>query len=474
MKQNHKANARFNASVFHWGALAILALFAITAIPAMAHNPELMLGIGIVLPLGGGLRFFKQDGGEGGGSALSPEAFQAKVLGGVEELQSKFTALEAKAGASASSEELTRLKSEFDAHLEQFRTLQKASLSATSRRALRAGEVGEDVARHLGALALVAGIRGGQLTGDRWNGIAKDILGAEVTKAALTSSDIPLPVQYSGDVVELVSAYGAARKYGTVFPLGAGTVKLPQLTTDPTFGLIASSGSVTEKSPQVGWVTFTAEKFGGLVRLPTELDEDSVVSIGQFVARYAARQIARAEDYNFFVGTGAGSGVNGSVKGIALSTIDNSKVVQQASTKTKTSDLTLANARAIRAVVDAPAIAMGAYYAHPSMEQAFSGLNTSGDKPYVANGANGATLDGFPIRWVDVLPVYSTNAQASKVYLLFGDLSFQYLGVRGGIRFDTSKEAGFTTDEILIRALERFTIGLMATGAVSGLQTAAS
>jgi len=281
-------------------------------------------------------------------------------------------------------------------------------------------------------------------------------------------------VQYSGEVVELVSAYGAARRFGTVFPLGAGSVKLPQLTTDTTFGLIAGSGTVTEKSPQVGWVTFTPEKFGGLVRLPTEMDEDSVVAIGQFVARYSARQIARAEDSNFFVGTGAGSGVNGSVKGLAVSTIDNSKVVQQGSGKTKTSDLTLANMRAIRAVVDAPAIALGAYYAHPSMEQAFSGLNTAGDKPYVANGANGATLDGFPIRWVDVMPVYSTSAQVSKVYLLFGDVSFQYLGVRGGVRFDTSKEAGFTTDEILIRALERFTIGLMATGAVAGLETAAS
>lgn len=41
-------------------------------------------------------------------------------------------------------------------------------------------------------------------------------------------------------------------------------------------------------------------------------------------------------------------------------------------------------------------------------------------------------------------------------------------------RFDTSMQAGFTTDEILIRALERFTIGLMANGAVGGLQTAAS
>jgi HK97 family phage major capsid protein len=58
--------------------------------------------------------------------------------------------------------------------------------------------------------------------------------------------------------------------------------------------------------------------------------------------------------------------------------------------------------------------------------------------------------------------------------MLFGDLSFQYLGVRGGIRFDTSSDAGIETDEILIRALERFTIGLMATGAVGGLETAAA
>ena len=117
---------------------------------------------------------------------------------------------------------------------------------------------------------------------------------------------------------------------------------------------------------------------------------------------------------------------------------------------------------------------MGSYYMHPSFEQHLSGLNTNGDHPYEANAAQGATLDGFPIRWVDVLPAYSTSANVSKVFMLFGDLSFQYLGVRGGVRFDTSVDAAFATDEILIRALERFTIGLMATGAISGLQTAAS
>jgi len=75
---------------------------------------------------------------------------------------------------------------------------------------------------------------------------------------------------------------------------------------------------------------------------------------------------------------------------------------------------------------------------------------------------------------VDIMPAYATGANASKVFMLFGDLRYQYLGVMGQIRIDTSVEAAFATDEILIRGLERFTIGLMALGAVAGLQTAAS
>ncbi|MEB3207328.1 MAG: phage major capsid protein [Synechococcus sp.] len=403
----------------------------------------------------------------------TPNAFEEKVLSGVKSLADKSKSLEERLEKAASTEDLVALKGEVEALTTQTRALRKASLSAP--RNVRKGQISDDAARYVGGLTMLSGLRGGQLSGDRVEGLCKDILGGEAEfKAALTTSDIPLPVEYSGQIVELVNTYGAARQYGTVFPLGAGTVKLPKLSTDPTFGLIAMSAAVPEKSPAFSWVTFNAEKFGGLVRVPSEIDEDSIVAVGQFVARYSARNMALAEDHNFFVGTGAGSGINGSVKGLALSVIDNSAVVTQASTKTKTSDVTLANVRATRSLVATPALLRGAYYAHPSMEQAFSSFNTAGDMPYQANAAQGATLDGFPIRWIDTLPAYSTSAQAGKVYVLFGDVSYQYLGVRGGMRFDTSREAGFTTDEILVRALERFTIGLMADNAVSGLQTAAS
>jgi len=404
---------------------------------------------------------------------ITNNAFEEKVLSGVKTLAEKSKSIEDRLEKAATTDDLIALKGEVETLQNETRALRRKSLSAPAN--ARKGQISEDAARYIGGLTLLSGLRGGQLSGSRSEGLCKDILGGEAEfKAALTTSDIPLPVQYSGEVVELVNAYGAARQFGTVFPLGAGSVKLPKLTTDPTFGLIAMSANIPEKSPAFTWVTFNAEKFGGIVRVPSEIDEDSIVSVGQFVARYAARNMALAEDHNFFVGTGAGTGINGSVKGLALSVIDAGEVVQQPSTKTKTSDVTLANVRAIRSLVATPALLRGAYYAHPSMEQAFSSFNTAGDMPYQANAAQGATLDGFPIRWVDTLPAYSTTAQAGKVYVLFGDVSYQYLGVRGGMRFDTSREAGFTTDEILIRALERFTIGLMADNAVSGLQTAAS
>lgn len=406
---------------------------------------------------------------------LTEDEREAKLLDTLGEISKKLgkvdTVEKAAADNKAANEEIRKALEEVKA---QILTFQKSQLAVRTLRMKRGGEVSDECARFLGAVYLQGAIIQEKLTGEARITQARSVIEGIVGKTALSSSDIPLPTEYSSEVVELVSEYGAARKFGTVFPLGAGSVKLPRLKTDPIFGLVAVSSGGAEKSPQTEFVTFAPEKFGGIIRVPSEIDEDSIVPMGQFLARYAARQMAYIEDYQFFLSTGADSGANGAVKGLCLSTIDNSKVVQMASGKTKYSDVTLANLRSVRAAVDAAALGRSAYYMHPSFEQALSGLNSSGDKPYIANGINGASLDGFPIRWVDAMPAYSTSANVSKVFALFGDASFQYLGVRGGMRFDVSREAGFTTDEILVRALERFTIGLMATGAVAGLETAAS
>ncbi len=404
---------------------------------------------------------------------MTETEFRKRVLDGVDEQGNQIRTL----GEALNHKETGIIKSVADVKAEfaEFQKLmldfQKSQLALkNSQKPVRKGFVTDDCARFLGACALQRGLKKSAISQgtDQVEGVVKDILG----KAALTTSDIPLPTEWGGEVVELVSAFGAARRFGTEFPLGAGTVKLPTLGTDTAFGLIAMSAAIGQKSPSVTFVTFNPEKWGGLIILPNELDADSVVPLGQFVARYAARQMAKIEDTVFFAADGTGT--YDSLSGLQFSTITNSKVTQMASTKTHYSDATLANVRTIRSLVDAAALGTSAYYMHPSFEQFLSGLNTAGDKPYMANGIQGATLDGFPIHWVDVMPAYSTSANVSKVFMLFGDLSYQYLGIRSGIRMDTSDAPGFANDQLYIRALERFTIGLMANGAVSGLQTAAS
>lgn len=411
---------------------------------------------------------------------MTEEMFQTKVLGDVGALTQKITDLQnVNTVAATDTVALKKASNDLTVELNKFRAEQDSLKRALARTSRKPGQVSDECARHLFGFAMACGLIGGKFQGekaDKAENIVKDIIGNAFDmkfRTALASSDIPLPVIYSGEVAELVSEYGAARKYGTVFPLGSGSVKLPYLKTDTTFTVLAQSTAITQKSPQTDWVTFTPEKFGGLILLPAEIDADSIVPMGQFLAKYAARNIARVEDWNFFRGTGTVGTVNGDVEGLAISTITNSKV-NVSGTTAAASEFTLTQIRGIRALVDAPAMLRGAYYMHPSMEQLLSTFNTSGNTPYRANGLGGATLDGWPVYWVDVMPVYKTADAVSTVHILFGDLSYQYLGVRGGPTFATSIECGFDTDDIYIRAMERFTIGLMNVGAVSGLETYSS
>jgi HK97 family phage major capsid protein len=265
-------------------------------------------------------------------------------------------------------------------------------LSTTPKR-LAHQAVSDDCARYIAAIVVcgadsiggLAHIKGAQR--DALVGECKNILGME-TRSALTSSDIPLPTIYSSEVVELVWKFGQARQFSTVYPLGQGTTKLPQLKTSPSFGFISQSASITEKSPQIQFVTFNPQKAGGIVRIPSEIDADSIVPLGQFIARYIAREMARWEDTVLFLADGTGT--YNSLKGVGQTAIDNSLTVQLATSKLKPSDITLNDVRNLRAKVNSAALFTGAYYFHPTMEVLLRSLNTSTYVPFVMN--NGQAL----------------------------------------------------------------------------------
>lgn len=311
--------------------------------------------------------------------------------------------------------------------------------------------------------------------GDQETGLARACEYLGVTKAALAGTDIPLPTIYVPQVVELVYQYGQFRQYSTVFPLGAGTVNLPQLKAgEDAFGLIAMSGPVGEKKVAAQNVTFTAQKVGGIIRIPTEIEEDTFIPLGQFLARYVARRFANFEDSMGFLGDNTAT-YNRYGVGPYISSIAQTPQLQQlAAGKTKPTDATLNDFRAMRALVNAAVLQTdrAAYYLHPSMDALLCTFNTLNQPLIYRRDASGASLDGFPIRWVGVMQPYSTKAAASAYLAFFGDLSYWYLGERGAPRVETSREVYFATDEIGMRALERIDVEPMAPDAMSALETA--
>lgn len=399
--------------------------------------------------------------------------------------------------------DITALKSGQDPVAKAIESLQRESadlrrlgLAGRTAKPARRGCLRDDTALGLGcAMSLLLAEKGG------WNidgkqledlkGFCREVLGVN-TKATLTTSDIPQLVQYANEVAELVGMFGVARQVGTVFPMGADTLNLPSLLTDPSFGIIGQAGAVTEKSPQYSLIALVAKKWGGIVRYPREIEMGAVAAFGQFIARYGARNFAFIEDDCFF--NADGTGTYGTLNGLR-------KVVDVVATTevhiaggTANNSGTLANMRAVRSKVASSALRVAAYYFHVSFENKLSGFNSAGDKPYRTVGArnaelgvgggNGlvmsdATFDGFPIVWVDVMPTLSATASLNQVYGLFGDASFMYFGDRMKPEVAVSDQAYWTTDELGVRFLERFGVAslvpqLLGKNAMSGLKTAAS
>jgi HK97 family phage major capsid protein len=190
------------------------------------------------------------------------------------------------------------------------------------------------------------------------------------------------------------------------------------------------------RSPALQWLV-------GIIRLPTELEEDTFIPIGQFLARYIARQFAKLEDRTLFIADGTST--YASQTGVGPYCAANpTYLLQLAGGKTKPSDATLSDFRNLRSKVSAALLSGGhdaAYYMNPTFEPMLRSFNTYPNfVVYDTSNPGKPTFDGWPIRWVGVTQPYLTSAAASTYVAFFGDLTFWYLGERGLPRIEVSRD----------------------------------
>ena len=194
------------------------------------------------------------------------------------------------------------------------------------------------------------------------------------TRASLTTSDVPLPSQFGGEIRALISEFGVVRRRMAPYPIGMGTSRPARMGARPAFGSVAMSAAFGEKSPNVSFASLESHKIGGIVRLPREIDEQSIVQMGQFLARYGAVEFARAEDTWGFLADGGGT--YESVRGVVQIARDEGRTQTLASTKTKPSDATLDDFRALRRQVNKAALngRLSAYYLDSTWETRLGGV----------------------------------------------------------------------------------------------------
>jgi HK97 family phage major capsid protein len=355
-----------------------------------------------------------------------------------------------------------------------------AARGGAGARSRPAGRVSEECARELASAYILHCARSDKLEAlcsgpaqrDALLAVARNSLGIS-TRTALSTTEIPLPSQYGSELRELISDFGVARRRMLPYPIGMGVARPARMGTRPAFGSIAMSATVTEKSPTLSFASLESHKVGGIVRLPREIDEQSIVPMGQFLARYGAVEFARAEDTWAFLADGGISFEN--VKGLVQVARDTTRALFMAATKTKPSDATLDDFRALRRQVNQAALngRLSAYYLDTTWETRLSTFRSASEPTIYQRLPDGtAILDGYPIVWTDVLQPYGTAAVPDKPIAVFGALSFWWFAEHGTPRIDTSEHVWFANDQLAVRFIEEIDFDYAAADATSALLTA--
>lgn len=344
------------------------------------------------------------------------------------------------------------------------------------------GQVSEACARHLAAQFIAQCERSDKLEAlasisaqrDSLVNFARQTLQVS-TRTALTLNDINLPVQFGSEIRELVSEFGVVRRLMAPYPIGMGTARPARMGARPAFGSIAMSALIAEKSPTLSFASLESHKLGGIVRLPREIDEQSIVGMGQFLARYGAVEFARAEDTWGFLADG--SNTYESVKGVVQIAKDSNCALVLGAGKTKPSDATLNDFRALRALVNKAALngRLAAYFLDSTWETRLPAFRTQTEpNVYLRLPDGSAILDGYPIVWTDTMTPYGTEAAADQPLAVFGALSFWWMGEHGHPRIDPSEHVWFANDQLAVRFIEEIDFDYAAKDAMVALLTAAA
>lgn len=269
-----------------------------------------------------------------------------------------------------------------------------------------------------------------------------------------------VPDILSSTVLRLVDQYSAFASNATSLQMPSDVVLFPKRTAGTSAAWVSENSAISPADPSATQVTVTAKKLAGAVVVSSELLQDSIVSIADWIAAELALSISNAVEAAAWLGNPSNApGVAGLVSTYTGGLLAGSAATYAGSLVTAAGDtpdeVTKANLLAMMAKLPQHSRQGAAWFCSPyffaTCMQALD-LNQGGSVGL--SSGMGMTFLGSPVVFTDQLP--SAADSTGAVMCLYGNLANSSIyGTRAGIELASSDQVNFLSDQTVIRAIAR-------------------
>jgi HK97 family phage major capsid protein len=287
---------------------------------------------------------------------------------------------------------------------------------------------------------------------------AKKEFGSYIKKAVTTGStgvEYTLPIEIYAEVQDMINNYGVVAKLSKNIPMASKTLKVPVAGAVDVY--YPDEGvEITESNNIFGnGLTLTAKKQAALVNISREMLQWSEVQLANYVSELIARDMAKEEDKQALLGTGApfnGIGYNASVPAVVgpsagYNWIDSEQIINAiglVDSDYQTSDVVL--------------IMNSVVFFNILQKQKKITSTTNGYIIDAMVGLNPPTIAGYRVFFSKVMPNSTTGSNLP--YIVIGNFTNGHLrGIGQEITVEISKDYNFAKDLITIKATRLHSVG---------------
>jgi HK97 family phage major capsid protein len=295
-----------------------------------------------------------------------------------------------------------------------------------------------------------------------------------LSEGSNTAGGYLVPEELNQAIIDLRETYGVFRSQTRVLPMGRDTMNIPRRSSGVTATFTGENVALTESDAAFSLVSLTAKKLGVITRLSTEVADDAIINLADWVAQEFAYAFALKEDQCGFTGDGTSTygGITGLIKKFEDDLTNVGSVAIADQTANTFAEIDQADISGLMGVLPQYARMGAKFYCSQVFQDMVFGRLMAG-----AGGNNLQTLQGdyrnsylgHEVVVSQVLPSGASTDYNNKAVLFFGRLDMaSTMGERRGVEVKRSDERYFVEDQIAIKATTRFDINIHDVGSSSG------